>query len=427
MYIHIVKAGETIDSIAASYGIAPEKLVSDNGLFNLPHLVVGQALIILIPQIIHTVSEGESIYSIARLYSMTPIELIQKNPSLAARTEIYQGEQLTIMFANENQTPISIYGYVYPNVRENVLRRALPFISKCAIFGYGFRPDGSLIAIDDSPIIELCRRYQAEPYMLITSIDESGGFGSGTPSLVFNNLNLQNIVIDNILKTMGEKGYMGLDIDFEYINPADRDAFTAFVENTTRQLNANGYTVNVDLAPKTSANQQGTLYEGHNYPALGNAANTVLVMSYEWGYTYGPPMAVAPLPQVRQVITYAVSEIPADKIYMGIPNYGYDWQLPFVQGVTKARSIGNEEALQIAAANNAQIQFDQTAQSPFFEYKDPEGNDHIVWFEDVRSIQKKFQLIDEFNLLGGGYWNLMRPFNQNWGYVSYSYQIAKTP
>ena len=108
MYIHIVKAGETINSIAASYGIAPEKLVSDNGLFNLPYLVVGQALIILIPQIIQTVSEGESIYSIARLYSLTPIELIQKNPSLAARTEIYQGEQLTIMFANENQSPISI-------------------------------------------------------------------------------------------------------------------------------------------------------------------------------------------------------------------------------------------------------------------------------------------------------------------------------
>ena len=32
-------------------------------------------------------------------------------------------------------------------------------------------------------------------------------------------------------------------------------------------------------------------------------------MTFEWGYTYGPPMAVAPLPQVRAVLDYAVSVI----------------------------------------------------------------------------------------------------------------------
>ena len=50
-------------------------------------------------------------------------------------------------------------------------------------------------------------------------------------------------------------------------------------------------------------------------------------------------MAVAPLPNVRQVVEYALTEIPASKIWLGVPLYGYDWPLPFVQGRTKAQSI----------------------------------------------------------------------------------------
>ena len=148
-------------------------------------------------------------------------------------------------------------------------------------------------------------------------------------------------------------------------------------------------------------------------------------MSYEWGYTYGPPMAVAPLNKVREVLTYATSQIDNRKIYMGIPNYGYDWKLPYEKGISKARSIGNEEALNIALFHNVTIQYDPVAESPYFEYTAQDGNDHVVWFEDIRSIQQKFALIDELNLLGGGYWNLMRAFAQNWAFLSYQYNINK--
>ena len=228
-----------------------------------------------------------------------------------------------------------------------------------------------------------------------------------------------------MLGVMREKGYIGVDLDFEYIDPADRDAYVAFVENVTTVMNQNGYSVNVDLAPKNSDNQRGTLYEGHDYAALGSAANTVLLMTYEWGYTYGPPMAVAPINKVREVVEYGVSKIDNTKIYMGIPNYGYDWLLPYVQGNSKARSIGNEEAIRIAQRYGAVINFDEVAASPYFNYLDESGREHEVWFEDVRSIIAKYDLIDEFQLLGGGYWNLMRSFIQNWSYVNSQYRIAK--
>ena len=136
-------------------------------------------------------------------------------------------------------------------------------------------------------------------------------------------------------------------------------------------------------------------------------------MTYEWGYTYGPAMAVAPLNKVRQVVEYALTEIPAGKINLGIPNYGYDWTLPFVRGESKAVTIGHVQAVQIAIEQGVEIRFDEVAQSPFFQYE-REGKLHEVWFEDVRSMLAKYRLVKEYNLKGIGVWQIMRLFRAMW-------------
>ena len=71
------------------------------------------------------------------------------------------------------------------------------------------------------------------------------------------------------------------------------------------------------------------------------------------------------------------------------------------------------EAVQIASENGVSIEFDDLAQSPHFNYT-RDGIVHEVWFEDVRSIEAKLNLAREYELLGVGYWNLMRPFRANW-------------
>ena len=159
---------------------------------------------------------------------------------------------------------------------------------------------------------------------------------------------------------------------------------------------------------------------------MGAAANSALLMTYEWGYTYGPPMAVAPLHKVRQVVEYAVTRIPPQKLSLGIPNYGYDWTLPYVRGESKARTIGNIEAVQLAIAHDAVIQFDPLAQSPFFHYQE-NGREHEVWFEDIRSLQQKFNLVLEFQLRGVGYWQIMQLFRANWLLLTDTFTIQKQP
>ena len=147
-------------------------------------------------------------------------------------------------------------------------------------------------------------------------------------------------------------------------------------------------------------------------------------MTYEWGYTYGPPMAVAPINKVREVVEYAITRIDPAKIDLGIPNYGYDWPLPYERGVTAARVIGNVEAVQIAVAAGVPIQFDETAMSPFFRYEQ-DGISHEVWFEDVRSLREKFSLLPSYGLRGIGYWQIMRFFRANWLLLQDTFQIRK--
>ena len=215
-----------------------------------------------------------------------------------------------------------------------------------------------------------------------------------------------------------------MDIDFEYILAEDRIAFADFVQDVRIAINQLGYPVTVALAPKTSDNQPGLLYEGKDYALLGEAADEVLLMTYEWGYTYSEPMAVAPINNVRRVVEYALTRIPHEKINLGIPNYGYDWPLPYEKGVTRATTIGNIEAITIAANNGAEIQFDETAMSPFFTYTN-NGIAHEVWFEDVRSMQTKFNLVEEYDLHGMGYWQIMRLFRANWLLLADRFLIDK--
>ena len=424
MLIHIVKAGDTLYSIAALYGVSVERLRTDNGLSPSQQLVVGQALIVLIPSVVHTVSRGDNLYSIADAYGVTVIELLQKNPSLMLNPTLYPGSQLTIAFRGEQTRSMSTTGYAYSYINRDILRCALPFMSYFAIFSYGFKESGEPIPVDDEELIALAYEYEAAPVLVFTTIDEQGSFSGGKANALFYDLNYQNLVLDNVVETMLEKGYVALDVDFEYVDPDDEDAYIAFLENARDKLHAQGLLLNTALAPKTSASQQGLLYEAHDYERIGAIADNVLVMTYEWGYTYGPPMAVAPLNQVRRVIEYAVSAIPIEKIQMGIPNYGYDWTLPFEKGISRARSIGNQTAVSIAAENNAAISFDETAMSPYFEYFS-EGREHIVWFEDIRSIKAKFDLAEEFGISAVGYWNIMRPFAQNSAYLSYAFNIEK--
>ena len=376
---------------------------------------------------IYIVQPGDSVDYIAEVNSIPVEELIYDNQILYPyRLAVGQALYIREIRAGDRRG-VYINGYAYPFIDEEVLDESLNYLSALSVFSYGFTPEGELIypAVNDEWMINEARNQGVSPILTLTPLDAGGNFSNVLiHNMLLNEAAIDNL-INNLLTTIVERGFAGVDVDFEYIFAEDRDRFTTFVARLTDTLNQYGYEVSVALAPKTSTDQPGLLYEGKDYAGLGAAANHVLLMTYEWGYTYSEPRAVAPVNLVRRVIEYGLTQIPSDKIDMGIPNYGYDWPLPYEKGVTKARTIGNIEAVRIAADYGAVIMYDEVAKTPYYNYVDNEGISHEVWFEDVRSIEAKLGLIEEYNLRGAGYWQIMRLFLAGWLLLADTYVIRR--
>jgi len=469
MHIHVVRAGETLWQIANYYGVSIESITVINGLQDPNRIVVGLALVIPTEDIYYTVQPGDTLWAIARRYGTT-IEFILQNNQItdpgniypgmviyipAVRHRVQPGETLwqiaqrygvslqNLIKVNNITNPNLIYsgtvlvipgkprpvievnGYIYtlgqraiPIVRE--VGRSLTYLSP---FAYLIREDGSLQSIDDSPAIQAGRAENAIPMMSITNFTSTSA-GQNLASVVLNSTQITNTLLENILGVMRDKGYEGLNVDFENVLPRDREAYNRFLQLTVDRLHPEGYFVSTAVAPKVSAVQPGTLYEAHDYPAHGRIVDFVILMTYEWGYRKGPPQAISPLNQIRRVLDYAVSVIPRNKIFFGFQIYARDWFLPHVQG-QEAETFSVQEAINRAIRYGATIQYDITTQSPFYRYTDAQGRAHEVWFEDARSAQAKFDTVKEYNLRGISYWALGYPFPQNWVLLEDNFIIRK--
>ncbi|MCI5961163.1 MAG: LysM peptidoglycan-binding domain-containing protein, partial [Ruminococcus sp.] len=300
MLIHIVKEGETVSAVAARYGISREWLTETNGLVGGGCLSTGQALAIVFPLVTHTVEAGETLYSIASRYGTSLNTLYKNNLHLRGMPEVYAGETLAIQIERTPFGSRDIGGYAYPFINKRILNTALPLMNALIPFTYGFTTEGALVAPDDEPLLARAAVYGTRPVMHLSTLTEDGVFSTENGTRLLSDRSLWYVLCDNIIENMNAKGYVGLDVDFEYLGKENASLYAGFIAYLRERLNAVGYTVTVALAPKVRDDQPGILYEGHDYRALGEAADSVLLMTYEWGYTYGPAQAVAPLPNVRR-------------------------------------------------------------------------------------------------------------------------------
>lgn len=425
MFIYTTKTGDTLYEIGKRYGVSVEQIVLDNQISSPDKIVAGMDLVLPIDRIKYTVVRGDSLYKIARQYGVSVQDLISANPELAMARYITPGMEIVVPLNSIKKLgDAEVNGYAYPTISDQIVGQTAPYLTYMAMFSYQVKPDGTLYEIDTTRVLQQLPNYDVKPLMVITNIDDGGTFSSELASGILHSTSVQENLIANILEVLRQSNYYGLDVDFEYLYPDDREFYISFLQRLADAIKPEGYLLSVAVAPKISSTQQGTLYEAHDYNAIGKIVDRLIVMTYEWGYLYGPPLAVAPIGPVEQVLQYAVSEVDSRKILMGMPNYGYDWTLPYVSG-KPARILTNVQAVDQAIKYGVNIQYDEKSQAPFYNYVDAQGRRHIVWFDNARSTYARLNLIKKYNLAGASYWNLNSFFKQNWLVLDAMYNIVK--
>lgn len=426
MQIHVVQPGQSLYGIGQTYGIPYEEIAKANELEDPSRLAVGQALVIPIVGSYHWVQSGQSLYTISQLYGMTVDELARIN-GISPNSVLYVGQRLYI--PQRRKTIAEVFLYVEPRaatLESNTaeLRRRVRDLTYLGMFSYEAQRDGSLKAPPIGDMPEIAAQAGVLNAMVVTNLEEFS-FSPELAHVLLTDQQVQNRLFENIVQTAKRIGYSDIHFDFEFIRPSDRQLYNQFMRSARARFHAVGLTLSAALPPKTSESTT-SMYGGIDYKSLGEICDFVTLMTYEWGYTYSDPQAVSPINQVRRVVEFAVSQIPAEKIFLGQNLYGYDWTYPYPPetGVA-ARALSPQQAVNLAITRNANIQYDTTAQAPFFLYWDNNGVRHDVWFEDARSIQAKFNLIKEFNLRGIMYWKLGLSFPQNWLLLNDNFIIRK--
>lgn len=354
---------------------------------------------------IYVVRPGDSLYSIARRYGTSADALAYSN-QLSDPSRLTPGLSLVIPGpAGRPLEEIEVNAYAYPNISDSTLRETLPYLTFLCPFSYNITANGALQSLGDARMLELAQEYGTKALLTVTNLSDTGGFSSDIAHIIFTDQTVQNAMLQNIITTLRQKNCYGVNLNIEYVYPYDRESYNQFLRRVSEALHALGYFVTTAIAPKLSDQQQGILYTGHDYEAHGRYADRVVIMTYEWGYTYSSPQAVSPVDRMRPVLEYALTKMPAGKILMGFSNYGYNWRLPWRQGEA-ARVISNASAANLAVSSGAEVHFDSAAQAPFFNYTDASGQAHQVWYEDPRSFNARLRLVSEYGLAGISIWTV---------------------
>jgi spore germination protein len=426
MIIHVVQPGETIKSISEYYKIPVDRLILENGITNPDNLAIGQTIVIVQPETIYTVQPGDTLNSIAEQHNVSSMELLRNNPYLSDREFLYSGETIVINYQTNRTRAINTGGYAFPYIDNSVLIKTLPFLTYLTIFNYRATSEGEIIArADDTELIQLAKAYGVAPMLFVSTITEEGTVSHEVNYEILNNPTIQDRLIENALQTLKRKGYYGINIYVEDITFDNINSVAEYLKKASAIFHAEGFRIVITVTPITNIDTPYVSFEKLDYAKLSDYVDGIIFASYDWARIYNYPNSVFPVYVLRELLDYAVSIIPNEKIIFGITTLGYDWTLPYVPGATAAIVMTNNRAVQIAAENDLPIQFNDAAQAPYFYYEDCDGNMHVVWFKDARSFNARSGLAEEYNLQGLSIWTIMRFDAQMWFIINTKYYIEK--
>lgn len=290
-------------------------------------------------------------------------------------------------------------------------RRALEVVSQrpdmfdqVSVVWYSLDPSGRIVRTDDTytninrPAVRSMQARGIDVIPTVTNL-RNGDWNVDIVQKMLHDPAARRTHIRELVELARTEGYDGLDVDYEDLSGDDRTAYTQFLTELGDELHAAGKVLTTAVHPKTSNAGYDDRNLAQDYRAIGAAVDQVRVMTYDYSWDTSPPGPVAPAAWVEKVIAWTVTQIPRDKVVLGIDLMGYNWSGG--RGVT----VDHRHAQTLADKHRATVHRSEDG-TPWFTYRDSSGDRHEVWYEDARSASAKLELVSEYDLGGVFFWRL---------------------
>lgn len=421
MAVHVVKSGESLWTISTLYEVSIQTIVELNGLSFTSSIVPGLALYIpdnLLPLRSYQIKRGDHIWKLAQQFNSDISTILAANPGIDPN-HLFIGQ--IIQLPSPIKLEIDTLGFIVPsseNANIKTLDALAGQLTYLAIVAYSFTEEGfAFNDAEDTALVDKSKEVNITPLLMIRNFTGSD-FSPDLAGRVLENPSYRGNLVASIVNLSKQRGFGGVSIDLEFIPPARRKDFITFLTDLKMALGEQILHVNVHA--KTADIPTNRIIGAYDYAAIGKAADLVAVMTIDYGYPGGPPDAISPITWMQQVIQYSITQINPRKLQIAMPLYGYD----------KVVHTNTTEALSVLAAQNkaisigTSIEFDKTAKSPWYRYWNG-MEEHVVWFEDIRSYIEKYQIIDIYQLVGTTFWQISLPAPQNWAFLSKNIKVMK--
>jgi spore germination protein len=426
-----VRSGDTLWSIARRFGTTVKQLQVWNGLKG-TLIRVGQTLRVSASaatagagydrRLLHRVSQGETLELLAARYGVTPSEIVAANPGKA----IVPGSVLVMPYPSLPVTPMAhdpglpdrlVSGYYAKSTLEDTLALATvrdrgESLDLLVFASHRVRADGSVDGTIHSDQVEAAGRMGGR-FLLMFTNQNGGRFDRDVVHALLRDPASRMRAVAGIRDVLRGHGALGVNVDFENVPPEDRRYLSQFLRELADGLHPEGFLVSVSVPAKLREDPLQAWSGAFDYPLIARICDLVFVMAYDQHYATGYAGPVAGIDWVRAVVDYGVTAIPAEKFILGTPAYGYDWRV----GYRGARAVPAFKALEMASSLGLSIGRHPEGQVPFFKYKE-RGVNRVVYFEDAESLALKIDLVKSIGLRGIALWRLGYEDPAVWGVVA---------
>lgn len=246
---------------------------------------------------------------------------------------------------------------------------------------------------ENSTLINFCKTNGIEILPTFTN-----GHTQAVSTAILSNEEMRTLTISNIISKIETFGYDGIQLDFEDMKAAEKDLFSEFVQLLATELHSIDKKLITTVHPKISDEGVWAGSQSQDWEKLGEYSDYVMIMAYDYHWSSSEAGEIAPISWIRNILSYAVTQVSNEKILLGINFYGYNWV------GSKAAALDYSDVLKLI--NTHKLEPELTLEKEQHFTYESDGAEHVVYYADRESVEERLKLLDEYDIGGISIWRL---------------------